>query len=1395
MTKEILNSSWRMTNVSTGETYETEAPCSVMSVLLNNKVIENPYYRDNEKKTLPIFEDDYEFSTEFSINGENMRHDAIDLVFFGIDTIADIYINDIMIASVNDMHRTYRFSVREYVNMGTNRLRVYIHSPLRFINEYVPGENKETGVVSTGCMPGNQYIRKSHSMFGWDWGPKLPDMGLFRNVELQCYSKARIVDVYVTQRHVDGRIFLKIDPIVKILDNIPIDVTVKFENQPKINHVIRMMEPGRTTTKKGENTIEIQVSDPKLWWPNGMGEQNLYNLQVTIGKTNNIYDEKTIKLGLRTIELSRDNDEFGQEFAFKINGKKMFAMGANYIPEDCFYTNINKKKQEYLIKSAAAANFNMLRVWGGGYYPSDDFYDLCDKFGILVWQDLMFACNAYELTKDFEENIVAEIKDNVRRIRHHASLALICGNNEIETAWLNFDEYKNESPYLKADYIKIFEYLIPKAIRQVDQSAIYWPSSPSSGGCFDYPDDETRGDAHYWDVWHGQKPFAEYRNHYFRFCSEFGFQSFPGRKTVESFTLPEDRNIFSSVMESHQKNKSANGKILYYLSENFLNPKDFNSLLYVSQILQGLAIKSGVEHFRRNRERCSGALFWQLNDNWPVASWSSIDSYGRWKVLQYMAKRFFEPVHGTVAVDVDEDLNPLYSASTAVINDSALPIGVKVSQTLKDFSGKKLASFDDSGHPLAGKALRLRSHDYSSYIEKAGAENVYLECEFKYADGAVTTEIETFAPYKYLNLKKPEITVDVTEDNDFYYIDIVSNTFTPFVVLDLVDGDCIFDDNAFHLTNEIPRVISVYKSSITGRAYHSAEEFKNSLEVNCLQKSYMIEEAKVKEVIKEVVKEVVVHKPVSASEMNDNAAEKIVAKENANKPVNKPVSKTPDYFPTGHITAPPKTEDEYSRAIERAKAKKNGTAVTEKVNEEPELNVKPLTSKTAAIERVRLASELEKKEAAQKEAAQKEAEQKEVEHKETTEALSDETQQNAKKKTFGDRYKDKISKDEPKKINFINGDGEKKITFSKLEQSEAIDETLFDEENSYEDNAYEESSYEESSNEDSSYEDSSYEDSSYEAEQQEEYAGESYTDNSYDEEYYEYENSDDSMADEEYDDYYEDESYGIVENEEDFEDMIKHAVEAEIKKTPSGNKKKKQGKNKSREKDPAKVSEAMKEFNNMDNTGILGLITGKGKRKMSAKELDEILPYDDVPSLAEVEKARMMYDIYEGPITDDTVVISKNTDKPEVQNEPVKVSANPVANIPAAVASDPSLDALNDFDNKKPVIRTVPRSQVEGNSSSNEPSIPSMTKMIQGLDAVAGQKVYEETGVLPRINPYNQDDAYYEEGIYQDGYMPQDFIEPMDEYMDNYPPEPPVQPKKEPDIYKAAIKRLKKGKN
>lgn len=799
---QTLNGNWIMNERGSEGFVEAMVPGSVMASLLVGHRTADPFFGTNEEEARELFRKDYFYSTEFEILPELYEQEHIRLCCKGVDTISRIYINNMYIGATDNMHRTYNFEVKQYLQPGINTIMIELLSPINYIENRQPTNGKEIDFAATGCAKGNQYIRKAHCMYGWDWGAYIPDCGIWRSIDLIGYSFIRIDDVLITQRHEKKKVVL--------------DINVKAELYHRDHFIIQteiVTPDGKvsaiTETMTGnEVSMVLDIENPKLWWPHGFGEQPLYTVSVfALDMNGNQWDSKTYKIGLRTMTVSQEKDEFGREFCFMVNNVKIFAMGANYIPEDTIYPFITREKIEYLLKSAIKCNFNTLRIWGGGYYPSDTFYDLCDEYGIIVWQDLMFACNIYDLTDDFRRNVEAEVIDNVSRIRHHACLGLICGNNEIESAWVGWDSFKNHSEELRRDYLVMFEDIIPNIVSEYAPQTFYWPSSPSSGGRFDMPDDETRGDCHFWDVWHGSKDFEEYSAHTMRFVSEFGFQSFPSIKTVKTFTNEDDRNIFSKVMESHQKNDDANGKLLLSLSKNFLFPKDFESLLYLTQLLQALAIRYGVEHWRRNRGNVMGTLFWQFNDNWPVASWSSIDYFGRWKPLQYFSKYFFAQIAGSI----ERHGNVV---SPYIVNETRdfETRRVKVSLQTMDFRLLHEEEYVVDVPPFS--AMQVSEIDYSDLI--AGIENsVFVEAEFYDEEGNIqSSEIDVFVKYKYLNLERSSISYSVIELADEYVIRMMSGGFAAFVELDLLQADAVFSDNYFHLTSKREKTVRLKKSDI-----------------------------------------------------------------------------------------------------------------------------------------------------------------------------------------------------------------------------------------------------------------------------------------------------------------------------------------------------------------------------------------------------------------------------------------------------------------------------------------------------------------------------------------------------------------------------------------------------
>ena len=830
MEKLKLDRNWQMQIIGeniygiSNEWMDAQIPDSVYGILLKKGLMPDPYYRMNELDALKLMECDFGFRTSFNITQEQLEEDFLLLRFDGIDTLADIFFNDEYLGHCDNMHRIWEFDILEMAKEGENSLRVQIYSPTKYIAE--ENEKLYTG-GSLECMEGFPHLRKSHCMFGWDWGPRLPDAGIFREVSILHGKKARLEQVYITQDWEQMGIDTKsgFESDAELLEDSKVcqdrvtvicDVTIEnmSDRDAEDGLVLKttLIDPqGRMVGKKSSDTDSADwdrfvVENPQKWWPHGYGEQPLYTIEVVLEDEDGcVLDTFIRRIGLRTITMNTDKDEWGECFAHEVNGVKIFAMGADYIPEDNILSRVTKERTWKLLKDAAEANHNCIRVWGGGYYPDDWFYDACDELGLIVWQDFMFACASYELDDEFERNVSAEIRDNIRRIRHHACLGLWCGNNEMETQTL--DKVWKPSIKQKYDYIKLYEYIIPKIVEEEDPATFYWPSSPSSGGNFDNPWDENRGDAHYWDVWHGNKPFTEYRKFFFRYLSEFGFQSFPCMKTVESFTEPEDRNIFSRVMEMHQRNRAANGKILDYLSATYLYPANFEMMMYASQLLQADAIRYGIEHFRRHRGRCMGTVVWQLNDIWPVASWASIDYYGRWKALHYAEKKAFAPV--MISCEEVGELSerphciaqpaPIEkSARLHVANETMERVSGKVTWELCEpdgsiiLSGKKNVAVE----PLSG--VWLEKLDFSDYDELA----VYLSYAFS-VDGEVVSENTClFTAPKHFAFKDPELSYR-REGNTLI---ISAAAYAKNVWIEGVDGDVKLSDNSFDMNAGEKRV-------------------------------------------------------------------------------------------------------------------------------------------------------------------------------------------------------------------------------------------------------------------------------------------------------------------------------------------------------------------------------------------------------------------------------------------------------------------------------------------------------------------------------------------------------------------------------------------------------------
>lgn len=796
--KDEIKLNWQFRQVGTAIWHKATVPGCVHTDLLADSLIKDPFYRTNEKDLQWIDKVDWEYETVFNLDGEFLGHEKIELEFMGLDTYTDIFLNGEKLLRTDNMFREWKVECKKQLKQGENRLRILLHSPVKTdipklekLGYQLPAINDQSETGQLDDQKISIFARKAPYHYGWDWGPRFVTSGIWRPIYIKAWNNAKIENIQIIQSSLTKdlaslRANIEINSAVE--DSFLLRVVNKNENSLLAEKEIKL--------SKGENTISafFEIKDPKFWWPNGLGEQYLYAIETSIIGPKELIDKKSENIGLRTVKLVREKDHSGTSFYFKVNGQPVFMKGANYIPSDIFLNRVSPAEYEKLIQSAALSNMNMLRVWGGGIYENDIFYDLCDRYGILIWQDFMFACSMYPGDEAFLESVKQEAIDNVKRLRNHASIALWCGNNEIEDAWAGWGwkpRYSLEKQkYIYNTYKEIFLNILPTVCKDYDGTRYYWPSSPSSD--YGRASKAGSGDTHYWGVWHGKEPFENFQKKLGRFISEYGFQSFPEFKTVKSYTLPEDWDIESEVMAAHQRSGIGNLRIRDYMKMYYKTPKDFQSFLYTGQVMQGYGIKQAIEAHRRNMPYCMGTLFWQLDDCWPVASWSSMDYYKRWKAMQYVAKKAYQ----TFLISPSESGD---NVNFYIISDKPQDTEAQLTVQVIGFSGKELFVRKTPVTVRSNASLSYLSLNKKELLGQSKPDSILISTQLNDTNGEMLSEnIMYLRQPKDLSLEKPEIKIHIEKSTNGYSIELSTNKLAKDVYLSL-EEEGFFTDNYFDL--------------------------------------------------------------------------------------------------------------------------------------------------------------------------------------------------------------------------------------------------------------------------------------------------------------------------------------------------------------------------------------------------------------------------------------------------------------------------------------------------------------------------------------------------------------------------------------------------------------------
>lgn len=831
-----LHEGWKFRQARLTNWYPATVPGVVHTDLLQNKIIEDPFFRLNERGLQWIDKEDWVYETCFTLAADMMRKENMELVFEGLDTYADVYLNDECILKANNMFRRWSIPVRQYIREENNILKVYFHSPVKIdvpkwdaLPYQYPASNDQSENGGLFNKKISIFARKAGYHYGWDWGPRLVTSGIWRPVYIRAWSDLRINDVFIEQKEVGagraviaGHVELDAD---KDMDGVLVTITDEATG--------RVLGEWQADLKRGTNrvTVDFVLHKPKLWWSNGLGEPFLYRFRTDIIAGGELLDSKTERVGIRSLKVVHQPDKDGHTFYIELNGRPVFAKGANYIPLDNFLPRVTPENYKRTILDAAGVNMNMLRVWGGGIYENDVFYDLCDEYGIMIWQDFMFACSMYPAEGALLDNIHQEAVDNVKRLRNHACIALWCGNNECQDAWLGWGwkreierQNKEYADKIWAQYRQQYHVTLPGVVREYAPGTFYWPSSP-----FAFEGEmsgTTDGDRHYWSVWHGKAPISDYDSEKSRFFSEYGFQSFPEFESVKRYApYPEDWDIRSEVMMSHQRGGDhANGLIETYLLNEYKKPRDFRAFLYMNHVLQGDAIKTAIESHRRQMPYNMGTLFWQHNDCWPVASWASRDYYGRWKAQHYYVRKAYDDILISPVVEGD-DLK-VYAVSDRLENTSG-----RLQLQVCQFDGTVVHHWGKSVGISGNDSRVCFSAPLAKLLEGANRGTVYVRVDYTDKSGRVYHNNYCLGKQKDMDYPKVDLQTEVRSIEGGYEVTVSADKFARAVCLSVADNESVYSDNYFDVQPKSSVQVQV-------RTRLSAEAFNGSLRLTCLNNEF-----------------------------------------------------------------------------------------------------------------------------------------------------------------------------------------------------------------------------------------------------------------------------------------------------------------------------------------------------------------------------------------------------------------------------------------------------------------------------------------------------------------------------------------------------------------------------